>query len=730
MPLVKYDGTLAVDTAAAVNNLYGTSGIDTLTGTSGADSLWGGQGDLMSGGLGDDTYYVKALTDRVVEQVSAGFDKIVAWTSINLNNYANIENVTVTGDGLYAAGNVADNIVRGGTGGEQLYGGFGRDVLIGDTGADTFIVVKGQGNDVIQDFSPTGGDVVRLSAGFTSFAQVQSNLTQVGADVNLDMGGGDALLFRNLTVGQLTASNFQLQLDLSKLGSLSFADEFSAPLSIWDAESNPGGLWRPDYGYQGSQGAGSYTLASNNELEIYTSPYFRDHNGDFAESPFVSNADGTLSILAKPSTNSEIFGYNYTSGLITTKQTFAQTYGYFEMRANLPHAAGAWPAFWLLPADGSWPPELDVMETLSADPNATFTTAHSNATGAHTSQGAMAFVPDTSDGFHTYGVLWTPTDLTWYVDKLAVFHTTTPTDMNKPMFMLANMALGGWSGAVDRAALPAEMKIDFIHAYALPGVTVAGVVGPGGITTPPPPPPAPAPTYTNTLFELAQSGAYTRSFLGSAKPDTLTGTGGNDFLNGMGNSDTLKGGLGDDTYGIDRATDQVVESAGGGVDTVLSTATSYTLAANVENLRLTGTSAQTGVGNELRNRLVSNDAGSTLNGGAGNDILIAGRGADALTGGAGKDIFQFDKAPTKAGHITDFTTGDDMIDLRGLFAAARYVGTDPIADRYLEFRADVAGGTAIYFDADGPGAGAAVLVTTVDQVLPPALTAQNDWFFH
>src|SRR5205085_5125559 len=125
---------------------------------------------------------------------------------------------------------------------------------------------------------------------------------------------------------------------------------------------------------------------------------------DFAESPFVSNPDGTLSIWAKPSSNPEIFGYGYTSGEISTKQSFAQTYGYFEMRAELPHTAGAWPAFWLVPADGSWPPELDVMETLSSDPHADWTTQHSAATGAHTSNGIASFIPDTASGFHTYGV--------------------------------------------------------------------------------------------------------------------------------------------------------------------------------------------------------------------------------------------------------------------------------------------------------------------------------------
>ena len=39
--------------------------------------------------------------------------------------------------------------------------------------------------------------------------------------------------------------------------------------------------------------------------------------------------------------------------------------------------------------------------------------------------------------------------------------------MNKPMFMIANLALGGWGGAIDPAQLPAEFKIDYIRAYGL-----------------------------------------------------------------------------------------------------------------------------------------------------------------------------------------------------------------------------------------------------------------------
>lgn len=44
-------------------------------------------------------------------------------------------------------------------------------------------------------------------------------------------------------------------------------------------------------------------------------------------------------------------------GMITTETSFTQTYGHFEMPAPLSPKQGVWPAFRLLPADRTWPPE-------------------------------------------------------------------------------------------------------------------------------------------------------------------------------------------------------------------------------------------------------------------------------------------------------------------------------------------------------------------------------------
>jgi Ca2+-binding RTX toxin-like protein len=149
---------------------------------------------------------------------------------------------------------------------------------------------------------------------------------------------------------------------------------------------------------------------------------------------------------------------------------------------------------------------------------------------------------------------------------------------------------------------------------------------------------------------------------------------------------------------VNSADDKIVETASGGIDTVQSKSLTYTLPGSVENLTLTSSVAQVGIGKALGNLMISNGAASTLNGGDSNDILVAGRYANVLTGGAGSDIFQFKDTPYTPGHITDFRVGTDVLDLRTLLD--NYHGTNPVASGYLSFTA-VAGGTQVYFDLYG-----------------------------
>lgn len=116
---------------------------------------------------------------------------------------------------------------------------------------------------------------------------------------------------------------------------------------------------------------------------------------------------------------------------------------------------------------------------------------------------------------------------------------------------------------------------------------------------------------------------------GNSGNNVLTGLGGNDTLNGGSGSDTMIGGQGDDIYVVDRTSDVVTELVGEGNDTVQTTLSSYTLAANVEALVFTNNATHSGTGNALDNRLTGNVGNDTLNGGAGADTMIGGLGNDS-----------------------------------------------------------------------------------------------------
>jgi methionine-rich copper-binding protein CopC len=214
-----------------------------------------------------------------------------------------------------------------------------------------------------------------------------------------------------------------------------------------------------------------------------------------------------------------------------------------------------------------------------------------------------------------------------------------------------------------------------------------------GSAPPPPPPSGPEP------FTLPVSGAYTNTITGMRRVDNLTGTAANNRIDGKQGNDTMTGLAGDDTYVVDASGDNVVESAGNGIDTVISSASSYTLANNVENLTLTGTNTHTATGNGLDNLIIASTRPDIINGGAGNDILRAGTGACVLTGGAGNDIFDFDVMGSQK-QITDFTAGQDLVDLRTLLAW--YGGSDPVASGAISLSA-VAGGVLVSVKASAGG---------------------------
>jgi beta-glucanase (GH16 family) len=209
---------------------------------------------------------------------------------------------------------------------------------------------------------------------------------------------------------------------------------------------------------------------NNSELEVYVDPAFRGT----ADKPLGVNpfriVDGVLEITAAPvSENSRpvIWDRQYTSGLITTRHSFSQQYGVFEIRARMPRGRGLWPAFWLLPPNGAWPPEIDILEVLGDDIATLHTSWHSVENGKHATETISTRVSDLAAAFHTYTLEWDKDELRWFFDGVEVARKSTPADMHQPMYMLANLAVGGgWPKSPDASTqFPAVFAIDWIHVF-------------------------------------------------------------------------------------------------------------------------------------------------------------------------------------------------------------------------------------------------------------------------
>lgn len=217
---------------------------------------------------------------------------------------------------------------------------------------------------------------------------------------------------------------------------------------------------------------------------------------------------------------------------------------------------------------------------------------------------------------------------------------------------------------------------------------------------------------------------------GGAGDDKISGGSGNDHIDGGSGRDQMIGGTGDDTYEVSQSNDKVTEGANQGNDTVIAHA-SYTLERHIETLILAEDGGDiNGTGNKGNETIIGNSGDNVLNGGKG--------GSDNLTGGLGNDTFVFDSKPVSGvfDTITDFTSGEDLIQLSSkVFKALdddtlandfiSYTNaTAPLANdgHHLLYNSDTG---ALYYDADGSGAKAAIQIGLLGEDTHPTLGSSD-----
>lgn len=168
------------------------------------------------------------------------------------------------------------------------------------------------------------------------------------------------------------------------------------------------------------------------------------------------------------STNQPSHGWPYTSGLVNTRGKLAQLFGRWEIRAKMPRTQGIWPAIWLLPDTGAWPPEIDIMELLGHEPTKMYMSNHWGVWPQHAWKTSSFTGPDFSAGFHTFACEWYPGRIDFFVDGvMKARHTDAVPQV--PMYLIMNTAVGGnWGGYPDGTTVfPQTLEVDWVKVYRL-----------------------------------------------------------------------------------------------------------------------------------------------------------------------------------------------------------------------------------------------------------------------
>jgi VCBS repeat-containing protein len=587
--------------------LYGEGGNDTLFGDAGNDRLDGGVGaDHMSGGVGDDTYVVDDGGDLVIEDAGAGTDLVES--SITYTLTANVENLTQTGTAsIDGTGNELDNIINGnagdnvlsglagadtlngGLGNDTLIGGEGNDLLNGGAGADTML--GGTGDDVyIVDHA---GDVVIEAAG-EGVDLVQASVTYTLTDnvENLTLTGSGAINGTGNDLDNTIVGNANSNILSGGAGN--------------DTLTDNGGNDRLDGGLGADTmagGIGNDTYVVDNAGDVVVEGL----NGglDTVESSINYTLGANVENLVLTGTDDLVGNGNALNNVITGNS------GNNTIDAGLGNDtvnAGAGNDL-VSGGDGN-----DLLygeagdDQLSGDAGNDLLDGGLGADHMAGGLGDDTYVVDDAGDIVTEAAA-SGTDLV----QSSITYTLTANVEN--LTLTGSADINGTGNELDNV-INGNTGANVLDGMA-GNDTISGNAG------------------NDTLI----GGDGNDTLNGDAGDDILNGDAGNDMLNGGTGNDTMRGGSGDDTYIVDSAADVTIENAGEGIDTVQASV-SYTLAANVENLVLTGNGAINGTGNELDNVITGNAGNNTLSGGAGNDTLVGGAGNDILDGGSGADNLQ------------------------------------------------------------------------------------------
>ena len=195
-----------------------------------------------------------------------------------------------------------------------------------------------------------------------------------------------------------------------------------------------------------------YTLVWGDDFNgtaLDTTHWYLDHLGPYRtatnDASAVAVANGNLTITAY----TDASGKDY-SAFVDTRFKYQPLYGYIEARISTTNTGGNWSAFWMwvdsYGGDGAPPftphldgTEPDIMEHRALDGNQTdistyvdsalhwdgYSTYEKNASNGLRGTGL-------GTGYHVYGLLWTPTSQSFYIDGAYQYTINDDTQADPP----------------------------------------------------------------------------------------------------------------------------------------------------------------------------------------------------------------------------------------------------------------------------------------------------------
>ncbi|MFB2550698.1 hypothetical protein [Ensifer soli] len=616
-------------TGTTAINGTGNALANALTGNTAANILDGGAGaDTMTGGKGDDTYVVDNVGDKVLESLNEGIDTVQA--SVDHRLAANIENLVLTGSGsIYAIGNTLNNTITGNAGANYINGGAGIDTMAGGAGDDTYLV--DDVGDVVVEAANAGTDSVQSSVSYTLGANVERLVLTGTVGIN---GTGNAL--DNTLTGNAAANILNGGAGADAMTGGKGDDTYVVDNAGDTTVELAGG------GTDTVQSSISWTLAAEIEKLVLTGTAAIDGTGNALANTLTGNS-GANTLDGGAGADSMAGGAGndlYIVDNVGDKITEISTGGIDSVQSSVSFALFSNVENLTLTGSAAIDGSGNKLNNTLVGNSGNNTLngaggADTMAGGAGDDTYVVDNVGDTTVELANNGVDTVQSSISWTLaDNIERLVLTGALSIDGTGNALANTLTGNSRNNILNGGAGADTMTggagDDTYVVDNAGDVVVELAKGGTDTV------QSSIDYVlgAEVERLQLTGTTAINGTGNALANALLGNSAANTLDGGAGADTMTGGAGDDTYIVDHVKDQVIEAANGGTDTVRASI-SIQLAANVETLVLTGTSAINGTGNALANSLIGNSAANRLDGGA---------GADTMTGGDGDDIYVVDNA--------------------------------------------------------------------------------------